>query len=187
MTKTETQFNAAAKLCSDIYSTKLADYGSAWRVLRPSSLTDQILIKAQRIRSFQVKKVQKINEGILPEFIGIINYAAIALIQLEIGTSDDTDFPAQKAEELYDKYIQEAKSLMLNKNHDYDEAWRSMRISSFTDLILMKIFRTKQIEDNDGKTQISEGVDANYFDMINYAVFALIKLAEEKEQKGEAK
>ncbi len=179
MTKTEQQFNNAAKLCHDIYSKKLSDYGTAWRILRPSSLTDQILIKAQRIRSIQIKKVQRVNEGILPEFIGIINYAAIALIQLELGTSDAVELEKEEAILLYEKYISQAKSLMLNKNHDYDEAWRSMRISSFTDLILMKIFRTKQIEDNDGKTQISEGIDANYFDMINYAVFALIKLEED--------
>ena len=176
MPDTPKQFDEVIKICKDIFEKKLKDYGTAWRVLRTTSLTDQIYIKAQRIRSIETKEEQKVNEGIIPEFIGIINYAVIALIQIELGISEDIDIKSEKAIELYNKYILKAKNLMLDKNHDYDEAWRSMRISSFTDLILMKIFRTKEIENNQGKTLISENVDANYYDMINYAVFALIKL-----------
>lgn len=176
MPDTAKQFDEVIKSCKDIFEKKLKDYGTAWRVLRTTSLTDQIYIKAQRIRSIETKEEQKVNEGIIPEFIGIINYAVIALIQIELGISEDVDIEYNKAVELYDKYILKAKNLMLDKNHDYDEAWRSMRISSFTDLILMKIFRTKEIENNQGKTLISENVDANYYDMINYAVFALIML-----------
>jgi hypothetical protein len=178
MTKTEIQYQNAVEICRLIFVKKAHDYGTAWRVLRPMSLTDQLLIKAQRIRTLEEKGVSKIAESIRDEFIGIVNYAVMALIQLEIGISDSGDMPPEKAEELYLKFINQAKDLMMNKNHDYDEAWRSMRISSYTDLILMKIFRTKQIEDNNGKTLISEGVDANYFDMINYAVFAIIKIDE---------
>ena len=180
MPDTNKQFDEVINLCKDIFVKKLQDYGTAWRILRPSSLTDQIFIKAQRIRSIEVKKEQKISEGIIPEFIGIINYALIALIQLELGISEKPDTDTETAVKLYDKYFQKAKELMMNKNHDYGEAWRSMRVSSFTDLILMKIYRTKEIENNDGKTIISENVDANYYDMINYAVFALIKLVVEK-------
>jgi hypothetical protein len=176
MADTNQQFDHAIKLCRDIFQKKLKDYGAAWRILRTSSLTDQIYIKANRIRSFEVKKVQKVDEDIRGEFIGMVNYAIVALIQLELGISDTVDLDVEKAMQLYDKYATEAKALMERKNHDYDEAWRLMRVSSYTDLILMKIFRTKQIEDNEGKTLISEGVDANYFDMINYSVFALIKL-----------
>jgi hypothetical protein len=178
MTKTELQYKNATAACHQIFVHKAKDYGTAWRVLRPTSLTDQLLIKAQRIRTLEEKRVSKIPEGIRDEFIGIVNYSVMALIQLESGISDKVDMPVEKAEELYLKFIERAKELMMNKNHDYDEAWRSMRVSSYTDLILMKIFRTKQIEDNKGKTLISEGVDANYFDMINYAVFALIKIDE---------
>jgi len=157
----------------------MKDYGSAWRVLRPASLTDQIFIKAQRIRSIEDKGIQKVEEGIRSEYIGIVNYCVIALIQLELGVSNDVDnIDLKKASALFDKYIFKAKSLMEDKNHDYGEAWRDMRISSLTDIILMKLLRTKQIEDNDGKTFISEGVDANYYDMINYAVFALIKITD---------
>lgn len=156
----------------------MKDYGSAWRILRASSITDQIFIKAQRIRSIEDKGTQKIEEGVKSEFIGIVNYAVIGLIQLEHGNQDKLDLPLDEAVQLYDKYISEAKNLMENKNHDYGEAWRNMRISSLTDLILMKILRTKQIEDNEGSTLISEGIDANYYDMINYAVFALIRLEE---------
>jgi len=179
MTATEKQFDKVIKNCRNIFEKKLKDYGTAWRILRPSSLTDQILIKAQRIRSFEIKKIRKIEENSTSEFIGIVNYAVISLIQLELGFSDKIDMPANEAIKLYDKYIQLAKTLMMQKNHDYDEAWRSMRISSYTDLILMKIFRTKQIEDNEGETLISEGVDANYYDMINYSLFGLIKISEE--------
>ena len=182
MKKTKKQFAEIIKICQDIYIKKLKDYGTAWRILRPSSLTDQILIKAQRIRSFEIKQIRKINENSNSEFIGIVNYAIISLIQLELGYSDKIDLDIEKAIILYDNYIEKAKKLMFQKNHDYDEAWRSMRISSFTDLILMKIYRTKQIEDNKGETLISEGVDANYYDMINYSIFGLIKLKEEGEE-----
>ena len=174
--KTDQQFEQIINMCREIFEKKMKDYGTAWRILRPSSMTDQIFIKAQRIRSLETKGVSKVEEGIRPEFIGIVNYAVMALIQLEKGTSENPDMPADETLELYLKHLYAAKSLMDNKNHDYDEAWRSMRISSMTDLILMKLYRTKQIEDNDGKTLISEGVEANYMDMINYAVFALIKM-----------
>ena len=174
--KTDQQFEQIINMCREIFEKKMKDYGTAWRILRPSSMTDQIFIKAQRIRSLETKGVSKVEEGIRPEFIGIVNYAVMALIQLEKGTSENPDMPADETLELYLKHLYAAKSLMDNKNHDYDEAWRSMRISSMTDLILMKLYRTKQIEDNDGKTLISEGVEANYMDMINYAIFALIKM-----------
>jgi len=154
----------------------MKDYGTAWRILRPSSMTDQIFIKAQRIRSIETKGVSKVDEGIRSEFIGIVNYAAMGLIQLELGPADKPEMDQEEALKLYLEKLYEAKSLMSDKNHDYDEAWRMMRISSFTDLILMKLHRTKEIEDKHGKTLISEGIDANYLDMINYAVFALIKL-----------
>lgn len=153
----------------------MKDYGTAWRILRPSSMTDQIFIKAQRIRNIEEMGVAKIEEGARSEFIGIINYCSMALIQLELGIMEE-ELPYDRAEALYLANLEKAKRLMLDKNHDYGEAWRQMRISSFTDLILMKIKRTKQIEDNLGKTLISEGVDANYMDMINYSVFALIKM-----------
>ena len=174
---TDSQFEQVINICREIFEKKMKDYGTAWRILRPSSMTDQIFIKAQRIRSLEIKKIAKINEGIKSEFIGIVNYAVMALIQLEKGVSDNPDMPYNEAVELYNKHIYSAKQLMDDKNHDYDEAWRNMRISSMTDLILMKIYRTKQIEDNNGQTIISEGVEANYMDMINYAVFALIKMS----------
>jgi hypothetical protein len=173
---TDLQFEHVIDICREIFVKKMTDYSTAWRILRPSSMTDQIFIKAQRIRSLETKGIAKINEGIKPEFIGIINYAAMALIQLELGVADNPVMPAEEALKLYEKHLYAAKALMMDKNHDYDEAWRSMRISSFTDLILMKLYRTKQIEDNKGQTLISEGVEANYQDMINYAAFALIKL-----------
>ncbi len=176
MADTNKQFEQVIDLCRDVFIKKMKDYGTAWRVLRPSSLTDQIFIKAQRIRSIETKKEQKVEEGIAPEFIGIINYSIMALIQLELGAEQEIEMDEKQVLEYYNKYADEALELMKRKNHDYDEAWRSMRISSFTDLILMKLYRTKQIEDNKGKTLVSEGIDANYFDMINYAVFALIKL-----------
>jgi hypothetical protein len=175
---TSRQYDQAIALCKDIYLKKMQDYGSAWRVLRPSSLTDQIFIKAQRIRSLEDKKEMKIAEGIEGEFIGIVNYAAIALIQLDMKPNTTLDLDSVSALKYYEKHLDKAKSLMLDKNHDYGEAWRDMRVSSMTDLILMKILRTKQIEDNKGNTLISEGVEANYYDMINYAIFALIKLKE---------
>ena len=156
----------------------MQDYGTAWRILRPTSITDQIYIKANRIRSIEEKGVTKVGEGIVPEFIGIINYSIMGLIQLQLGAGNDT--PQDEVLRLYQNYFQKAKELMLAKNHDYDEAWREMRVSSYTDLILMKINRTKQIEDHQGATIISEGIDANYFDMVNYAVFALIRLVVEQ-------
>lgn len=175
---TATQFDQVTKSCYELFAKKAIDYGTAWRILRTSSLTDQIYIKAQRIRSIEEKGVAKIDEGVIPEFIGIINYSVMALIQLEIGVANTIEecLPAEEATILFQKYIQNAKSLMMDKNHDYDEAWRKMRVSSLTDIILMKLLRVKQIEDNQGKTIVSEGLEANYYDMINYAVFALIKL-----------
>ncbi|MGQ1787240.1 MULTISPECIES: DUF1599 domain-containing protein [unclassified Saccharicrinis] len=174
--KTDQQFEHVINVCKDIFVKKMKDYGTAWRILRPSSMTDQIFIKAQRIRSIETKGVTKVDEGIRSEFIGIINYAAMAIIQLELGPSDQPEMDNEEALKLYLDNLHKAKNLMSDKNHDYDEAWRSMRISSFTDLILMKLHRTKQIEDNQGQTIISEGIDANYLDMINYAVFAMIQL-----------
>lgn len=180
MEKTIQQYDHVIAICKDIFTKKMIDYGIAWRILRPSSLTDQIYIKAQRIRSIEMKGEMKVDEGIRPEYIGIINYCIMALIQLKKGISDDEDLSKEETAKLYIHHFNEAKNLMLNKNHDYDEAWRQMRISSITDLILQKIKRTKKIEDNAGQTIISEGIDANYLDMINYAVFALIKLEFDK-------
>jgi hypothetical protein len=151
-------------------------YGASWRILRPESVTDQIFIKAKRIRTLEVKKENRVNEGIIPELIGIVNYGIIALIQLQLGYVDSIDITAEIALELYDRHMAETKTLMSAKNHDYDEAWRNMRVSSFTDLILVKVYRTKEIEGLMGQTLISEGVDANYRDMVNYAIFGLIKL-----------
>ena len=176
MEQTVQQYDHVIAICRDIFVKKMTDYGTAWRILRPSSLTDQIYIKAQRIRSLEEKGVSKVGEGIRPEYIGIINYCIMALIQLEKGISDNEDLSNETILGLYDQYFQSTKELMLAKNHDYDEAWRNIRMSSYTDLILMKIKRTKQIEDNMGKTLISEGIDANYQDMINYSVFAMIKI-----------
>lgn len=176
MVHTEQQFDKISSICSDIFTKKLSDYGAAWRIMRPTSLTDQIFIKANRIRSLEIKGSSKIDEGIRSELIGIVNYAIIGLIQLELGYAETDDLSVERAIELYKKHMQTAKELMMAKNHDYDEAWRSMRNESYTDLILMKLYRTKQIENNNGKTIISEGIDANYLDMINYAVFGLIKL-----------
>jgi len=181
MSKTEQQYNSIIKICTNIFTKKMHDYGTAWRILRPSSITDQIYIKAQRIRSIETKGTSKIDEDIRSEFIAIVNYGIMGIIQLELGTSEE-ELPNDKALELYEKYFLQAKELMEAKNHDYDEAWRSMRVSSYTDLILMKINRTKQIEDLQGKTLISEGIDANYFDMINYSVFGLIKIEFENAQ-----
>lgn len=174
--KTEEQFKLIMAKCRDTFSKKLHDYGCAWRIMRPISVTDQILIKANRIRSLEVKGVSLVGEGIYPEFMAIVNYGIIGLIQLEYGYAEREDMTDEEALANYDKYAQKALELMLKKNHDYDEAWRAMRISSYTDLILMKIYRTKQIEGNGGKTLVSEGIDANYMDMINYSVFGLIKL-----------
>ncbi len=175
---TSSQYDAVIKLCKDIFLKKMKDYGTAWRILRPSSLTDQISIKAQRIRSIEQKGTQKIQDDIKGEYIGIINYCVIAMIQLELGEDTRTELPYDETAALYEKHFLATKKLMEDKNHDYGEAWREMRVSSLTDLILMKILRVKQIEDNQGKTIISEGIDANYMDMINYSAFALIKLTE---------
>lgn len=179
MTNTGQQYEVVIAECRDVFTKKMKDYGSAWRILRTPSLTDQIYIKANRIRSIEEKGTQKVNEGIKPEFIGIVNYSIMALIQLDLGVDEELEMDQAKASQLYDKYFYTAKSLMEDKNHDYGEAWRNMRISSLTDIILMKLLRVKQIEDNEGKTFVSEGVDANYHDIINYSVFALIMLNEE--------
>ena len=176
MQNTSEQYNAVVQECRSLFVKKMSDYGSAWRILRLPSLTDQIFIKAQRIRQLQENSVRKVDEGEKSEFIGIINYAVMALIQLELGVVEHPDLSTEKATALYDTHIGITKELMENKNHDYGEAWRDMRISSLTDLILQKLLRVKQIEDNKGKTIVSEGIDANYQDMINYAVFAMIHM-----------
>lgn len=172
--KTKEQFSSIIESCKDIFVKKLTDYGTSWRIMRPESITDQIYIKANRIRTIQETGHTQVNEGIEPEFIGIVNYGVIGLIQLSLGTGESIS--VEKATELYDEYIKKTTELMFAKNHDYGEAWRLMRVSSYTDIILQKILRTKQIEDNKGVTLISEGIDANYMDMINYSIFALIKL-----------
>lgn len=173
---TVAEYKEIINQCRDIFVKKTKDYGTAWRILRLPSITDQIFIKAQRIRSIQEKGVQKVPEDIGCEFIAIVNYCVMALIQIELLGDDRMELPVDETEKSYDKQVQLTMDLLMNKNHDYGEAWREMRISSITDIILMKLLRTKQIEDNQGKTLISEGVDANYQDMINYAVFCLIKL-----------
>ena len=178
ITKTSSQYDTAISECKDIFLKKMKDYGTAWRILRTSSITDQLFIKAQRIRNIEDKGTQKVNEDITSEYIGIVNYSIIGLIQLGLKNDERMELPPDEVSKLFDKYAKEAKHLMENKNHDYGEAWRDMRLSSLTDLILMKLLRIKQIEDNKGETLISEGVDANFHDMINYAVFALIKLSE---------
>ncbi|RXP60356.1 DUF1599 domain-containing protein [Lutibacter sp. HS1-25] len=178
MQQTSKQYDQVIEKCRTLYANKLKDYGTAWRILRLPSLTDQIFIKAQRIRQLQQNSVRKVDEGEVSEFIGIINYAIMALIQLEKGVVEQPDMAVDEAVALYDKHIAITKQLMENKNHDYGEAWRDMRVSSLTDLILQKLLRVKQIEDNKGKTIVSEGIDANYQDMINYAVFALIHINE---------
>jgi len=174
--QTVKEYKAVIKQCKELFIKKTVDYGTAWRILRLSSITDQIFIKAQRIRSIQDKGTQKVGDDINSEFVGIVNYCVIALIQLElIGNTDKLELDADLVGKLYDKHIGETMDLLMNKNHDYGEAWREMRVSSITDIILMKLLRVKQIEDNAGKTLVSEGVAANYQDMINYSVFALIK------------
>lgn len=174
--ETKQQFEQIMAECRELFVKKLHDYGVAWRIMRPSSLTDQIYIKANRIRSLETKGVSLVGEGVYPEFIGIVNYGIIALIQLEKGYADTEDISVDEAMAEYDKFARQTLELMLRKNHDYNEAWRAMRVTSYTDLILMKIYRTKQIERLGGETLVSEGVDANYMDMINYSVFGLIKL-----------
>lgn len=174
--KTTTEYKQVISFCKELFAKKTRDYGTAWRILRLPSITDQIFIKAQRIRSIQEKGVQKVNDPVKDEFVGIINYCIIALIQLQLGDSEKFELTHEELEPLYDTAVEETFNLLQNKNHDYGEAWRDMRVSSITDIILMKLLRVKQIEDNAGKTLVSEGVKANYQDMINYAVFAMIKL-----------
>ncbi|EHQ43523.1 MULTISPECIES: DUF1599 domain-containing protein [Myroides] len=176
MSTTSIQYDQVIAICKSLFQKKMHDYGCAWRIMRLSSLTDQIYIKAQRLRSIQENTVRKVDEGEIPEFIGIINYCVMALINAEIGVGKYADLTAEEVETLYDKHVLETKTLMENKNHDYGEAWRDLRVSSLTDLILQKLLRVKQIEDNKGKTLASEGIEANYQDMLNYAVFALIHL-----------
>lgn len=178
--QTNVEFEQAVAECRALFQKKLHDYGASWRILRPTALTDQLFIKAKRIRSLEIKQESLVGEGIRPEFIALINYGIVGLIQLSRGFSDTVDVSNDEAMVLYDKYAHEALELMKRKNHDYDEAWRSMRVSSYTDLILTKIQRIKEIEDLQGQTLVSEGIDANYMDIINYAVFGLIKLNVEK-------
>ncbi|GGZ40947.1 hypothetical protein GCM10007049_37840 [Echinicola pacifica] len=175
-TQTVSEYNQVITLCKELFKKKTIDYGTAWRILRLPSITDQIFIKAQRIRSIQEKGTQKVEDPIQDEFIGIINYCLMALIQMELLGDDRMELTYAELEPLYDHWVENTRSLLENKNHDYDEAWRDMRVSSMTDIILMKLYRVKQIEDNSGKTIVSEGLDANYQDMINYSVFCLIKL-----------
>ena len=178
MQNTSKQYDDVISVCRELFVNKMSDYGSAWRILRLPSLTDQIFIKAQRIRSLQQNDVRKVDEGEASEFVGIINYCTMALVQLDKGVVEQPDLSLEEATALYDEKISITKQLMMDKNHDYGEAWRDMRVSSLTDLILQKLLRVKQVEDNAGKTIVSEGIDANYQDMINYAVFALIHLNE---------
>ncbi len=175
MPDTVAQFEKVISVCRDVFAKKLKDYGASWRILRPTSLTDQIYIKANRIRTLETKGEHRVTEGVRPELIGIVNYGIIGLIQLALGPSRGDDITEDEALALYDKYMTQTKELMYAKNHDYDEAWRLMRMTSYTDMILTKIHRTKQIEDHAGRTLVSEGIDANYMDMINYALFGLIK------------
>ena len=187
MNITSQEYDTVIAICRNLFVNKMKDYGSAWRILRLPSLTDQIYIKAQRIRSLQENEVRKIDEDETGEFIGIINYSIMALIQLELGVVDQPDLKVEKATNLFDAKVKVTKDLMEAKNHDYGEAWREMRVSSLTDLILQKLLRVKQIEDNKGKTLVSEGIDANYQDMINYAVFALILMKNFKKQMAKIK
>ncbi|WP_395767157.1 DUF1599 domain-containing protein [Aquirufa sp.] len=181
--QTEIEYRQVISYCKALFDKKNKDYGTSWRILRLPSLTDQIFIKAQRIRSIQDKGAQRIEDGIEGEFIGIINYCIIALIQKSLESSDQMEFSPEELSGFYDLQVETTLELLRNKNHDYGEAWRDMRVSSMTDLILMKIFRTKQIENNQGVTLVSEGVEANYQDMLNYAVFCLIKFKEEKQMQ----
>ncbi len=180
MNETVSQYDSIIKICKDIFTKKAKDYGTAWRILRASSITDQLFIKAQRIRTIEETGKQKIEEGIRSEYIGIVNYSIIGLMQLDLATDARMELPIDEVGLLFERFAGMAKKLMLDKNHDYGEAWRDMRVSSITDLVLMKILRIKQIEDNKGKTIISEGIDANYLDMVNYAVFALIRMEEQR-------
>lgn len=175
MSNTSVEYDASLAICRDIFAKKLRDYGTSWRLFRISSITDQVFIKANRIRTLEQKGVSKVGDDIRGEYLGIVNYSIIALIQLELKDDIRTELPIEETQKLYDKYALEAKELMEKKNHDYGEAWRDMRVSSLTDMILVKLLRIKQIEDNEGQTVASEGIDANYFDIINYAIFALIR------------
>lgn len=178
---TELEFQKAMASCRDIFQKKLYDYKPSWRMLRPSSLTDQLFIKAKRIRSLEIKKESLVGEGILPEFMALINYGLVGLIQLREGFVDEIDMTNDEAMVLYDEFAAECLQLMLKKNHDYDEAWRGMRVSSYTDFILTKIERVKEIENHGGQTMVSEGIGSNYMDIINYACFGVIKLTEDEE------
>ena len=183
MERTEKQYNELVDLCREVFLRKMKDYGASWRIMRPESVTDQIFMKAQRIQSIGVKGRQEVDDDVKSEFIGIVNYGVIGLIQMELGPGEPAELSEKEVMEHYEAKIEEAKKLMMRKNHDYGEVWREMRISSYTDLILMKIYRTKQIEDNKGLTIASEGIDANYLDMINYAIFGLIKIVFEKSEE----
>jgi hypothetical protein len=176
LNNTEAEYQAVIQVCRSLFVKKTKDYGTAWRILRPSSITDQIFIKAQRIRTLEETNINKVGDGIVGEYIGIVNYCVMGMLQLELEATAPMEINVEQASSFYDQKIKETYELMLAKNHDYGEAWRDMRISSLTDLILMKLLRVKQIEDNGGQTLASEGVKANYQDMLNYAVFALIKL-----------
>lgn len=178
MQQTSAQFDAVIQRCKDIFLKKNSDYGTSWRIFRVSSITDQLFIKATRIRGIETKGVHLVEEGIEPEFIGIVNYVIMGLIQMNMGESEEIELSRERSEQLYDATVAEVKALMMQKNHDYGEAWRDMRVSSFTDMILVRLMRIKQMEDNQGATLISEGIDANYMDMMNYAIFALIKIDE---------
>lgn len=178
MEDTKSQFQHVIELCRDIYKKKLHDYGASWRLMRPETITDQIFIKARRIRTLELKKESKVGEGIYPEFMGMANYGIMGLIQLALGYADKVDLDEKRALELYDEYMEKATHLMYAKNSDYDEAWRYMRVKSYTDIILTKLERIKQIEDNNGATLVSEGVDANYMDIVNYSLFGLIQLGD---------
>lgn len=178
MANTKQEFEKVITNCRDLFSKKLDDYGASWRIMRPESVTDQILIKAKRIRSIEEKGVNLVGDSVASEFTAIINYCVVGLIQLELGYTDTVDLSSEKVLELYDKYIKQTEDLLFAKNHDYGEAWRIMRISSYTDLILVKLFRIKQIESNHGQTRVSEGIDSNYMDILNYSVFGLIKIEE---------
>jgi len=180
MENTSKQYDKAVEECRDIFVGKMQDYGASWRIFRPSSITDQLFIKANRIRSLEEKGVSKVGEGIQPEYVGLVNYSLMELIQLEKGVANEPDLNIDRAIAWYDEYVAESKALMERKNHDYGEAWRDMRVKSLTDLILVKILRIKEMEDNQGQSDLSEGIDANLYDMINYAIFALIKLEEAK-------
>ncbi len=175
-TNTSLEYDQVIQACKDLFIKKTKDYGTAWRILRLPSITDQIFIKAQRVRTLEEKKISKVDEGIIPEYVGIINYCIIAMIQLDLKETEDLELEASRVSKLFDDKVKETKDLMMDKNHDYGEAWREMRLESLTDLILMKLMRVKQIEDNKGSTLVSEGVVANYQDMMNYSIFALIKL-----------